>query len=162
MQVGMVFALIFAVILIGFVLAIGVPQLGALTSVGSQAQVQKAIHDIEDVVDNVYWNGAYGSSDILELALPSGTRVCFIDTDNPSTASYMEEWKRWKSDPAINAIIQAEENRFNLWYFYGSDQNGYKVSHMKLDVNSDNFCAIGGVGIYFENKRDHVAVSLME
>ena len=80
MQVGMVFALIFTIILIGFVLIVGIPQLGAFASVGSHAQVIKMIHDIDERVESVYYNAGYGSSETITLSLPSGSRICFIDT----------------------------------------------------------------------------------
>ena len=158
MQVGMIFALVFAVIMIGLIFVFALPMIGDLMNVGGQAQINKMIKDIETKIDNLYWNAGYGSSEVLKISLPADTRICFINPDDLSNAIYKEKWRIWSQDEAIKVMIRNEE--YNLWYYYGEDQNGYKVNH--LLVSGKNFCTISGTEIYLENTGKQVSVSLMD
>lgn len=156
----MIFALIFAIIMIGFIFVFAVPQIASFISIGGQAQINKMIKDIETKVDYIYWNAGYGSSEILTITLPSKTRICFINPYDLGDYYYAEKWMDWRSDKAINVLIKKEG--YNLWYYHDGDQNGYKVKHLQLDENAHNFCIIGGMEIYLENEGDRVTVSRME
>lgn len=155
----MVFALIFAVIMIGLIFVFALPQIRNLISVGGQAQMNKMIKDIEKEVDELYWNAGYGSTEVIEITLPSDSRICFVDPENADQSGiYGEKWRTWTADKAIAALIKNEG--YNVWYFLGDDQNGYKVNH--LVVSGKNFCTISGTELYMENTGQQVSVSLME
>ena len=160
MQVGMVFALIFAIIMIGFIFIFGLPQIGSLISIGTQAQVNKMIKDIDSKVDDLYWNANYGSSEIIQITLPSDVRFCFIDPTSIETLKneyYTQEWRTWRQDDAIKVMIVNEG--YNLWYYKDDEQNGYKVNRLKPDGR--NFCVMSGMELYMENKGSYVGISLM-
>jgi hypothetical protein len=113
------------------------------------------IKDTEKQVDQLYWNGGFGSSEVMTLTLPGDVRLCFLN-ETLNTVIYAENWKTWKADDAINVMIRNEG--YNLWYFSGGSQNGYKVNHLKIDGKS--FCAISGMEIYLENVGKWVTASL--
>ena len=164
MQVGQVFALIFVVILIGFIFIFAMPMLGDFWKIGNQAEITKMIKDIEKSVDDLYWSAGRGSSEILTVTLPGDTRLCFIDPEKAKeSVIWPETWKRWKGDEAIGALIESEG--YNVWYITGETQNGYIIEHLSLveDIQgkTKNFCVKSGIDIFLQNEGETVTVDLM-
>ena len=155
----MVFALIFAIIFMGFLFVFGGDMLALFFPIGEHTQIKKMIIDLEKKVDQLHWNTGLGSSDIMTISLPGNTKFCFIDPLDLSASSFIVEWKRWSVDQTSEIIIQDEQNMYNIWYFYRNEQNGYKINHL-IRGGSKNFCTRNGVKIYLENKRDGVSVEL--
>ena len=70
MQVGAVFGLIFALIVMGFVLMLGTGQITEIFCLSSVGQTSKAVKNLETVVDQVYASSE-GSSDTLRIRGPT-------------------------------------------------------------------------------------------
>jgi hypothetical protein len=155
MDAGMVFALIFTVIVIGLVLVFGMGQIGSLFCMSSDAQVGKALDDIENVAFEVY-NLAEGSSRLLKVSLPGDARLCFVNPESPETQLYTssENWKNWVSDPVYESMIQ--ERGYNIWYEMCSGKGGKKLPYISVPKN---FCIEGGKNVYLENKGLVVDIS---
>ena len=124
MNVGMVFAVIFAVVVVGLVLVFGMEQIINIFCFGSDAQAMSAIKNLENEVDNLYVL-AEGASKRYDLGIPADAEFCFID---PSKADQANILKGWEPDPVFVSLIR--ENSYNIWYTSCSGKNGYKVPYL--------------------------------
>ena len=71
MDTSMVFAIIFAIIVIGLLLAFGLGQVSGIFCFNGVAQVDKSMKDLGNAVDNIY-NMAEGNSQMFTVSVPSG------------------------------------------------------------------------------------------
>jgi len=163
MDTGMVFAIIFTVIIIGFVLAIGIGQIQDFFCLGSNAQTNKAVMDIESVVEEVYVL-ARGSSKTYTLSLPADSKICFVAED-PSPHPYLDTTKTWNPDKIILDEVFRNPNSpqygSNLWIYHCGTPigEGYKMKYLSP---SKSFCAVSGRSIYIENAGAEVDISMPE
>ncbi len=149
MNVGMVFMVIFTIVVIGLVLVFGMGQIINIFCLANEAQTIKAIKDLENEVDNLYIL-AEGASKQFDLGIPSDAEFCFVNPSNPE-ANIL---KGWDPDPVIVSLIT--ENGYNLWYTHCTGQNGYKIPYLSP---KDNFCVKSGVIFYMENKGIYVDIT---
>ena len=151
MDTGLVFGIIFAIIVIGLLLVFGMGQIADIFCVTNTAQVQKAVKDLEQATEDVY-NLGQGSSMPFKISLPRNARLCFVDYENP-------EPQKWHPEPDLYDIVKSQINasRANLWIIYGcgSHKHTYRISYLRT---AENFCADSGDNIYLENMGRYVAV----
>jgi len=148
MNIGMVFAIIFAVIVLGFVIVFGWQQIVNIMCLGNEAQTGKAIKDLETSAQSLYGK-ALGSSSVFKLAIPGDSKFCFINSSNPRS----NPGGGWRPDPVIERMI--ENNGYNLWYSHCSGQSGYEINHLLV---SENFCVRSGAELYLENIGSGVSI----
>jgi hypothetical protein len=155
MNVGMVFGIILAIIVMSFVIVFGLDQIGNMFCAGSVAQVNKAIMNLEDVVGDIYSAGL-GSSDTYLMSIPETAKVCFVNTDDPRPNLALG----WKPDPNDYPVIEQtiQMNGYNTWIYYGcgpEHEPGYRIDYMVVD---QSFCTITGEYVYLENRGMTVGV----
>ena len=176
----MPFAIIFTIIIIGFLFAFAFPQIASIIGLGGQAQINKAVQDLDTVVEEVY-HLAEGSSRVFSLSMPSTAKLCFIDLDNPETCAYAETWKSWcPGNPAcaygrtenfivINQTIlnpNSPQYLSNVW-IYSSEEGigeGYEIPALKpacKRTDCCSFCVRGGERLYLENRGLYVEVDIV-
>jgi hypothetical protein len=151
MNIGMVFAVIFTVILISFLLIFWSGGLTRFLCLSSDAQTHKVVSDIKRLSEELGYTSE-GSAKRFQLGLPSETRFCFVNPENPSS----NPSRGWDSDPVYEAIIK--ENRYNLWYYYCSGKNGVRIPNLRAKYN---FCSGSGDVVFFENMGLYVEISLL-
>ncbi len=157
MNVDMVFAIIFTIILVGFLFSLGMDQIIAIFGVSGQAQVQSAVKNIEKISEELY-HLAEGSSNTYALSIPSGRRICFLKSADPSP----NPSRGWNPEKHIydNLIMDSSSQYFgsNIWiYFTQTKQEGYKIPNLEPVYN---FCAPSGTTLYFENKGVFVSIEM--
>ena len=148
MNVGMVFAIIFAIILMAAILVFGIGQIGNVFCLSSDAQVASAIKDLEVMVEEVYVLSE-GSSRVFDLRIPGGAELCFVNTSNPGTQYSRDRLHDWIADPVYQAVIQ--EYGYNLWYTQCSGKNGYTFEHLRVS-DEGSFCVKSGDSLFLTNK----------
>ena len=168
-SVGMIFTMIIALIMIGAIFAFGLPQIGTILGMGGQAQLQKAVKDLEYTVAEVY-NLAEYSSRTTRVSLPSGTKLCFIDVEDPSPRIFTEAQRDlwWNPDPfVITQMINNPNSPYyqsNLWMYTSSEGmgEGYKIPGMAVACTRHpcSFCITGTNELFLENRGLTVEVSL--
>jgi len=170
-SVGMIFTLIIALIMIGAILVFGLPQISAIFGLGGQAQLQKAVKDLEYIVEEVY-NLAEYSSRTFKLNIPSGAKICFVDPDNPGPTFYVEtkKWMWWNPDRLVIEHMINNPNspyyRSTVWIYSkeGEIGEGYNIPALRpACIYPDqpcNFCVTRGKELYLENRGLTVEVSL--
>ena len=147
----MVFALIFAIVLISFIVVFGYDAITRMFCIGKDSQVQKAFDSVKEYVNRLYMK-AKGSSDIAEVNIPSGSRICFVNSTSPGRNSAGQ----WYPDRSIEEIITVEG--YNTWIEFCRGSEGYTLRHVRID---ENFCVIGPSRIYLENKGAYVSIERM-
>jgi hypothetical protein len=154
MNVTMVFGIILAIIIVGFMLAVGGSQIRSIFCVSADAQVQKAIVDLEAMVEDVYWNTGEGSSRLFEVRLPGDSKLCFVDPSDPGPQIYgTYTWRNWNPDSILSELIKGRG--YNMWFFQCGGEQGRTVKYLKVERN---FCIIGGKRLYLENEGDSVSI----
>lgn len=155
MQVGAVFGIIFALIVMAFVLYFGADQIANIICLGNTGQTTKEVMNLENLVDDIQAAGE-GSSDTFRMNIPDNAKVCFIDPNNPSPSIVGD----WVPDPNsfIEEIIKMEG--FNMWIFYncGKSDNGHKTDFL---VTDNNFCASSGDTLLLTNIGIQVKVEML-
>jgi len=161
---SLVFAMIFAVIFIGLLLVFGMGQITNMFCFNGMAQIDKAVKDLDNDVQNVY-NLAEGASELFRVSVPSGSSICVVNTTDPgiNTPGY------WMPNPDLMPVItqQIRLKDANLWINYncGSNEQTYKIAHLKAvrqpgATGTGSFCASSGESIYLENAGTYVAAML--
>lgn len=152
MEISMVFGIIFAIIVICLILVFGMDQVVNMFCVTNTAQTQKAVKDLENLVNNVYQLGE-GSSMPFSVKIPRNTKLCFLNYSNPAPMN------NWAPDPELYQSIGYEisQKRYNMWILYdcGLGEPGYKVKYLSIH---ENFCVGTGTELYLENKGQYVAI----
>lgn len=164
MDTGMVFAIIFTLIVVGFILAVGVGQIQSFFCLGSNAQTNKAVNDIETLTEELFVL-AKGSSKNYPISLPADAKVCFINITNPSAHPYTDSSKTWNPSRIILESVlrnpSSSSYGSNVWIYRCGDAvgSGYKMDYLSP---SKSFCATGGDKLYLENRGKSVDISFLE
>lgn len=160
MDVSLVFAMIFAIIVIGLILVFGYQQIMNIFCFNGQAQIMKSVKDLENDVQNVY-NLAEGASKLYSPNIPGGSSICIINTSDPS----VNEAGKWLPNPDLLPIITSKISisSANIWMNYncGNQEQTYKIAHLRPTRlgNTGSFCVGSGEQIYIENAGDYVIAS---
>ena len=152
MNVGMVFAMIFAIIVIMLFFIYGFDAIQNFTCVGNEAKVSKSLNDLKSVVDDLYLQ-AEGSSNEFRLNLPADAEFCFVNPASPErnpTGGWTED------DVIINYIRNEYANGvgYTLYYAHCSGKDFYELKRIQP---ASNFCIQSG-RLYLENQGFYVSV----
>ena len=148
MNVGMVFAMIFTLLVIGFLLIFGSGQISKMFGLSYEAQVQKTIKDIEKKVQDLY-TLSEGSTLPYNLALPQGTKICFVNPEDPSPRFYSDPVETWDPDRWEQDMIKSKG--YNIWYYLPNSDAGYGYTINHLRPARDSFCSKFGRRVFFIN-----------
>ncbi len=154
MSVGMVFALIFTVIVIFFVLLFGSGIINNIFCFGNNAQMKKSLEDIQDIVENRIYPKSQGSSETYKLNVPGDIKFCFINPSNPEDNLAGD----WVPERIYQNLIK--EHGYNVWIYMCGGQKGYTIKHLFISPDK-NFCAKSGDTLYIENQGPHVSIEKM-
>jgi hypothetical protein len=162
MQVGAVFGLILALIVMAVVLFFGSGQIANIICIGNVGQTNNAIKNLESLVDDIQAS-AEGSSDTFRLSIPQNAEVCFIDPEDPSISVV----NGWVPDDDMWPIIQEKilSQGYNVWIEYkcGNPESGYKMKYVVTPEpgQKGNFCAGSGETILLTNVDTNEGVRVM-
>lgn len=150
----MVFGIIFAVVVIVMIIAFGSGVITDIMCLGSDAQLQKTIKNMEKFVEDLYILPS-GSGDYFTINIPGNSRLCFVNSTNPKKVFYPDPEKTWNPDKVYQKIIY--EEGYNVWYEQCSGKSGTTISHLYIDPEK-NFCAKSGTELYLKSMGRHVAI----
>jgi hypothetical protein len=155
MNVAQVFGIIFAIIVIAFVLVFGTGAIGNIFCVGNVATMDNSVQQLKTTLGNVYLL-AEGSTDIYAIKVPQGSKVCFVNPESPD----INPLGGWLPPVETRNITLNNMRRggYNVWIDYncGTQSPYYKINYMKP---KQNFCLTGNANLYLENKGLWVEVS---
>ena len=124
MDVGLVFGIIFAVIVIGALFVYGFDLIGGFFCTGNDAQTLKAVKNLETSVKDIY-TLSEGSTTPFKLYLPGDSRICFINPDDPNP----NRARGWDPDSTLIELLTTPRTSFyksNLWIEKCSEKILYK------------------------------------
>lgn len=132
MEVGLVFTIIFVVIVIVFLLTIGADQIMKIFGLGEDAQIANTVNKLQDSIESVYWS-AIGSTQPFEFGFTAGMdSACFLDAADPSANPELG----WVGDPLVESLIKA--NNYTVVVFKKNRE--YSGFHLEKARPSQNFC----------------------
>lgn len=118
---------------------------------GSQAQVQKVIKNLEKEIEDLYYM-ARDSSTYYTLNLPEGYKVCFVNVSEPEKIRYYPNpANTW--NPGFTTVYSINQNKYNLWYYKGKNDEkgrGYKIPYLSVPKS---FCATRNTKLYLVNHK---------
>jgi hypothetical protein len=159
MDVGAAFGMIFAVIVLAFVLLLGTGQITNIMCTSSIAQTSKEVKNIEAMVDDIQASGS-GSSDTIQLRIASNAEICFVDPSDPRPNIV----GGWLPDPDLYPVIESkiQTERINVWIDYncGSTEPGYNMDYIVTSMpgQTGNFCARAGDTLLLTNIGSQVRI----
>lgn len=155
---GMAFAIIFTLIVIGFLLVFGYQQISQWLGLQGQVQVLKVVKGVEEMARRNF-EKSEGSTDIYRVHLPERAGICFVDLENPTRKKiYPRERTAQNWDPENPDVVKVmvKNHGYNVFYYVDNQAKleGYKIDILRpapdgRDVGS--FCARNGMRIKFVN-----------
>lgn len=154
MGVGMVFGIIFAIVVMIMLIVFGADIISTIFGMGSDAQLVKTIKNMQTVVDDLYYLPS-GSGDYFTLNIPRDTKLCFVNTTHPEPVYYADPKKTWDPDIVFQRIIK--EEGYNIWYETSSGKSGGEIRRLSI-AEGKSFCAVPGMEIYLQNVGGRVTI----
>ncbi|MBN2043270.1 MAG: hypothetical protein JW754_05715 [Candidatus Aenigmarchaeota archaeon] len=156
MNVGMLFGIIFAIIVIGFVLYFGYTYIGEYMSIQNEAGLMQQILRLDNAVDEVY-NMAYESSKRFSLSLGEGKKVCFVDPQNPSS----NPDGGWETNEVLTRMVSGNNHNVVILLPDGRYDNGKEIEHL-APLRSSNFCVEGDSEFLLKNEGKYVSITIRQ
>jgi hypothetical protein len=159
MEVGAVFGIIFALIVMAFVILFGTGQITNIMCMGSVAQTSKEVKNLGAMVDDIQASGE-GSSDTFPVRIASNAELCFIDTADPRPNII----GGWLPDPDTYPVIEKkiQTEGLNIWINYncGGTEPGYVMDYIVTPEpgQAGNFCVHAGDTLLLTNLGTTVRV----
>jgi hypothetical protein len=157
MQVGAIFGIIFAIIVMVFLLGGGVSMLQDMFCLGSIAQVNSAVQEFERMAKHIRDSGL-DSRNVYRLSLPGGARICFIDPEDPGP-NFLGEWN---PDPSLHIEDEIMAKGYTLWIEYNCGSASMDGKASPYIYEEGNFCAESGDRVMLTNKGVDVLVEMYE
>lgn len=155
MSVGMVFGIIFAIMVIGMILVFGADVTNIIFCTGNDAQIQKTIKNMQSVVEDIYVMPS-GSGDWFTINIPKNFKICFVNSTDPRPVFHPDQQMNWDPDRVYQRIIQDEG--YNIWFKHCGGESGGEIKHLFISPEK-NFCAKPGQRLYLENTGRWVAIT---
>jgi hypothetical protein len=130
MNVGLIFGIIFAAVIIGFLLFFGFVYLNDMINANCEAMMGDQLIKLREQVGKTF-RLSLGATQEFEIIIPSCVeKICFINPEDPSS------YGNWETSNAINIMVKSYG--YNMIVF-GKDQtfDGYKIEHLTAEYN---FC----------------------
>ncbi len=133
MNVGMIFAIIFTVIVVVFLLVGGMKMITDLLGLGEEAQIRAQIERLENTVSReVYWLPVGGSKPFEFTLTPGMDRVCFLDYLDPGP----NPGKGWEGNNVIE--YQVRSMNYTVYYFFkDGNEDGRAIEKARV---RESFC----------------------
>ena len=150
MNIGLVFGIIFAIIVMGFVVVFAAPQIMNMFAAQEDLKLSSTLNSLENHINDVYFLSEHSMVEFI-LDIPQSILFCFVDYSDPG--SQTSTWQR----PDITIQSMINNQMYNVWYFKSNSQSGRSIEHLFVD---SSFCVRAGTKLYLENKGTHVDVSV--
>lgn len=157
MNIGMVFGFIFAIIVIGFLLASGGNLINKIFGLQGDVQIAKQMADIQSAVytdsgSGIFWS-LKGSVDTINVKVGGGAeKICFFNPAKPSK----NPSGNWLPEKSLEGQIQSKNYTAGI-FEAGGNFNGYKIDKL---LPSSNFCIDSASRLTITNTGKNVDIKL--
>jgi hypothetical protein len=150
MEVSMIFAMIFALVAIVFLLAGGMEQVMTVLNFGGDSAMKNQINSMAKIAEKVFWSSR-GSSDDLSFKLTSSfDKACFLNYIDPRPNERMG----WSGDSFVQSVVKSENKTLVVF----KKDKTYEVYELKGVMADKSFCILKTYNLVLENAGDHVNV----
>jgi type II secretory pathway pseudopilin PulG len=155
MDVGFIFGLLAAIIIIGLLLAFGVQYIGDMNRLQCDSQTGQIVIDIREAIEKVR-TFSQGSVVELKLLVPGcKDRICFVDPSNPEVEN---KGDKWVPDEFLISFVQS--GGYNVLIINPDGTvDGESISNLAPYVN---FCIESSKSLNIKNLGRRVEISLPE
>lgn len=143
MNVNLVFAMIFAIIIMGAVLMFAFTNILDVFSLAKESAFEKQIDEFRNSIDDVF-SLSYGSRETFEFRIGDNERVCFLSIDDNTI---------WENDPIMREFVESGNNLIVM----NEEIKAYNIERMKV---SQNFCIDGSETLLLINTGKYVDVKV--
>lgn len=152
MEVGMVFAIIFSVIVIVFLLTGGMKMITDFLGFGEGAQIEAGIRELRNVASKeVYWLPIGGSKPFEFTVTPGTDRVCFFDYLDPRA----NPERGWEGNNVIEYQVR-QENYTVYLFMKNGNENGYQIERARAE---ESFCIKSTQDIMLTSRGRYVEIA---
>lgn len=154
MNIGLLFGIIFAAIVMGFVLFFGYTQFSNMACIQGESITAQQIVRLERDIDDVF-SMAMDSSQEFDFIVGTCTgKVCFVDADD----SGPNPERGWDGGTIYEELVST--NGYNLFIMdeQGRHKDGKKIEHM---IPDENFCISASSSLLLTNRGRSVEVSIL-
>lgn len=155
MNVGLVFGIIFAAIVIGLLMFFGFKYINEVVDLSCQSQMGQQIVNLEKAVDSTMTLSRGGSQKYNFLFPSCLERVCFVDPDNPGVDNPEGGWE--STEFMIDLVSRYKYNLIFIEPNGGFE--GHVIDKVKPYVN---FCLTSAKEVTLLNTGRTVEISLPE
>lgn len=154
MSVGVIFGLIFTIIVMIMLIVFGSTILAFIFPQGNDAQLLRVIENMETVVDDIHFQSS-GSGQYFTLNIPKNSKLCFVNSSHPDPTYYPDPKMTWDPDIVYQKMIT--DGGYNIWYETSSGESGGEIKKLSI-AKGKNFCAFSGMKIYLQNVAGRVTI----
>ena len=147
MNVGLIFGVVFTLILIGFVLIFGGQGIMNLMNISGETKIYSDISTLEKEVSNLY-SMSENSAKTITVHAENDVKVCFVDPDRADITE-----NGWVADGKYDFI--AQHSRYNVFIIKKDGFDGKTIKHLKP---RHNFCIISRKTLTVINKGRYVDI----
>ncbi len=149
MNVGLVFGIIFAIIVMGFLLFFGYSRIIEILELNEDVLIKKQMTDLEKTADRVFEMSMGTTQDFDFKFYKTINNVCFIDPENPDSNQAMG----WELDDYLKKLI--DDGKYNMIIFINDMPDGNNITHV---LPLENFCIDKPGKLWLENKGTYVDI----
>jgi hypothetical protein len=185
MDTGMVFAIIFAALFIGYLLVFASGSIADFFCFTSKADTLRAVNDLKTTVEGIYAKSR-GTTVPFSLNIPSDSKVCFFDTvywgKNEQHYTRDRYWTGPEDSEYIELQLGDELSSYygsNVWIYHCGGNRGFTITRLKplegsavhslddLEPGDENghrgnFCAPPGTELILKNAGNVVLVYIAD
>ncbi len=155
MNVGLIFGIIFAIIVMGMLIVFGMQNIGSVIEVSCESHIGQEMINIEKAVDKVRTFSQGSSIELIVLVPSCVERVCFVDPQHPE----IENKKGgWMTNDFISDLVSSNGHNVVLLKDDGS-YDGYTVSKLRP---VENFCITTKEKTVLRNMGSRIEISLSD
>lgn len=150
MNVGLVFGIIFAAIIIGFLLFFGYTYINEMFGVNCEAILGDQIIKLREQVGRTF-QFSLGATQEFTLTVPACIeKICFVNPDDPSS------YGNWETNNVITRMILTYD--YNVIVFRDDQSSGgHVIDHLTTEYN---FCVSSKKTLLLKNDGPFVVVKL--
>lgn len=156
MEVGLIFGIIFAAIIMGLLIFFGFKYISDMISISCESQVQQQTENLKNAAKSTF-SLSKDSAQEFKIIIQSNcvSRMCFVDPEHPEVQNM--EWG-WVPNEFLNKMVSSYKYDVIITRPDGA-VDGYQIDNLKPSVN---FCLTSTRDVTLRNVGKTVDVTLPE
>jgi len=154
MDVGILFGIILAIIVMGFVIFFGYRYVSDMTCIQGDSTTAQQIINLEKSVQDTFSLSMGSSKDFTLMVGACSGKVCFVDTANTES----NPAGGWETNNVFDDLVTSEKLNILILDSKGNYKEGREIKNMKP---AENFCISSAKKLLLTNKGRYVSISIL-